>query len=117
MNRWLTRVKPSSKEHHHGGVGRQSSGMAFCISSRPTPVASGEGVDRGRRGWVLLNNTNRSRKKIVTKLNDFIIVYTSYSAYNAPKMMVSRFPHVSRSLHLPSILPSVVAACFWLVVV
>ena len=90
--------------------------MAFCISSRPTPVASGEGVDRGWRGWVLLNNTNRPRKKIVTKLNNFIIDYASYSTYNAPKMMVSHFPHTSRSSHLPSILPSVAAACFWLVV-
>jgi len=53
--------------------------MAFCISSRPTPVASGEGVDRGQRGWVLLNNTNWPRKILVTKINDFIIVYTSYS--------------------------------------
>jgi hypothetical protein len=62
--------------------------MAFSISSRPTPVASGEGVDQGRRGWVLLNNTIRLRKKLVTKLNDFIKVYTSYSTYNAPKMIV-----------------------------
>jgi hypothetical protein len=91
--------------------------MAFCISSRPTLVASGEGVDRGQRGWVLLNNTNRPRKKIVTKVNNFIIVYTNYSSYNAPKMMVSRFPHASRLSHLPSILPSAAAACFWLVVV
>jgi hypothetical protein len=30
--------------------------------------------------------------------------------------MVSCFPHASRSSHLPSILPSVAAACFWLVV-
>ena len=85
----------------------------FCISSRPTPVASGEGVDRGRSGWVLLNNTNRPRKKLVTKLSNFIIVYTSYSTYNTPKMMVLRFPHASRSSHLPSILPSVAAA--WMV--
>jgi hypothetical protein len=115
----VERIKPSSKKHHHGGVGRRSSGMAFCISSRPTPVASGEGevVDRGQCGWVLLKNTNRPRKKIVTKLNDFIIDYASYSTYNAPKMMVSRFPHSSLLSHLPSILPSVAAECFWLVVV
>jgi len=75
------------------------------------------------RGWPRVvwlgftKYTNRPRKKIVTKLNDFIIVYTSYSTYNAPKMMVSRFPHASCSSHLPSILPSVKAACFWLVVV
>jgi hypothetical protein len=91
--------------------------MAFCISSRPTPVVSKEGVDLGRRGWVLLNNTNRPGKKIVTKINDFIIVYTSYSIYNAPKMMVSRFHHAFRSSHLPSILLSIADACFWLVVV
>jgi hypothetical protein len=92
--------------------------MAFCISSHPTPVASGEGVDRGQRGWVLLNNTNRMRKKLVAKLNDFIIVYhTSYSIYNAPKMMVSCFPHASHLLQLPSILLSIAAACFLLVVV
>jgi len=64
----------------------------------------------------LLKNTNQPRKKLVTKLNNFIIDYTSYSTYNAPKMMVSRFPHASRLSHLPSILPSVVATCFWLVV-
>jgi hypothetical protein len=47
-----------------------------------------------------------------------LIAYTSYSTYNAPKMMVSRFPHASRSSHLvPSVLPSVTAACFGLVVV
>ena len=91
--------------------------MAFCISSRPTPVASGEGVDRGRRGLILLNNTNWPRKKLDTKLNDFILDYASYSTYNAPKMKVSRFPHASHSSYLPSILPSVAAACFWLVVV
>ena len=116
INRWLTRVEPSSKEHQYGGVGRRSSGMAFSFFSRPTPVASGEGVDRGRRGWVLLNNTNRPRKKYLLN-STILIVYTSYSTYNAPKMMVLRFPHVSRSSHLPSILPSVAAACFWLVVV
>ena len=35
---------------------------------------------------------------------------------NAPKTMELRFPCASRSLHLPSILPSVAAASFWLVV-
>ncbi len=36
---------------------------------------------------------------------------------NAPKTMELRFPRASRSLHLPSILPFVAAASFWLVVV
>ena len=35
---------------------------------------------------------------------------------NAPKTMELRFPCASRSSHLPSILPSVAAASFWLVV-
>ncbi len=36
---------------------------------------------------------------------------------NAPKTMDLRFPRTSRSSHLPSILPFVAAASFWLVVV
>ncbi len=35
---------------------------------------------------------------------------------NAPKTMELRFPCASRSSHLPSILPSVAATSFWLVV-
>ena len=35
---------------------------------------------------------------------------------NAPKTMELCFPRASRLSHLPSILPSVVAASFWLVV-
>ena len=35
---------------------------------------------------------------------------------NDPKTMELRFPRASRSSHLPSILPSVAAASFWLVV-
>ncbi len=31
--------------------------------------------------------------------------------------MASCFPHASRSPYIPSMLPSVVATCFWLVVV
>ena len=34
-----------------------------------------------------------------------------------PKTMISEFPHTYRLLHLPSILPTVVGAYFWLVVV
>ena len=31
-------------------------------------------------------------------------------------MMASRFPHASHSSHIPSMLPSITASCFWLVV-
>jgi hypothetical protein len=44
-------------------------------------------------------------------------MFTTYSTSNPPKMMVSQFPHASRLSQLPSILPSIADACFWLVVV
>ncbi len=93
------------------------SGMAFPFPTTPPPGTSLERVDRVRCGWVLMNNINQPRKKKSTKVNNFILVYTTYSIYNAPNMMVLHFPHTSRSLQLPSILPSGEDACFWLVVV
>jgi hypothetical protein len=42
----------------------------------------------------------------------YFYVFTFYSTCNAPKTMELRFP----SSHLPSILPSVAATSFWLVV-
>ena len=56
-----------------------------------------------------------AKKKIYTKLNKFILVFTSYS--NAPKTTELRFPRTSCSLHLPTILPSIPDTYFWLVVV
>jgi hypothetical protein len=55
--------------------------------------------------------------RLFNKFNNLFYFFTSYLAYNAPKMMVSRFPCMSCSWHLPSIVPSIAAACFWLVVV
>ena len=55
-------------------------------------------------------------KKILTKLNTFIIVFQSYLTSNAPNTIELRFPRASHSSHLPSILPSVAATSFWLVV-
>ncbi len=65
----------------------------------------------------LFNSADRPRKKIITKLNNLFYVFTSYSTSNAPKTMELRFPHASRSSHLPSILPFDAATSFWLVVV
>ncbi len=85
---------------------------------QPPPPGSLWGRGWPRVAWLGFTKWYKpAEKKIVAKLNDFIIVYTSYSTYNAPKMIVLRFPHASRLSHLPSILPSVAAACFWLVVV
>ena len=58
-----------------------------------------------------------SQEKINYLTQQFILVFYLQSTQNAPKMIVLRFPHKSRSSHLPSVLPSIVAACFWLVVV
>ncbi len=66
------------------------------------------------RGFYLIRLTGR--KNLITKLNDLCYVFTSYSTSNAPKTMELRFPHASCLSHLPSILPSVTAASFWLVV-
>ena len=57
------------------------------------------------------------RKKLSSKLNNFILDFYLHSPLTHPKTMVSSFPRTSR-LSCPSfILPSVAVACFWLVVV
>jgi hypothetical protein len=90
----------------------------MAVANQPAlpPGASSEGVGRGVSVRVLFNSADRPRKTIVTKLNDLLHVFTSYSTSNAPKTTELCFPCASRSSHLPSILPSVAAASFWLVV-
>ncbi len=51
---------------------------------------------------------------LTQRINFFYFV--SYLTSNAPKTMILRFPHTSRSLHLPFILPCILDAYFWLVV-
>ena len=74
-----------------------------------------EGLAKGKFKRFHVVSLN-GREKIFTKLNKFILVFTSYSISNTPKTMELHFPHASCLSHLPSILPSIVAACFWLVV-
>ena len=90
----------------------------MAVANQPAlpPGASSEGVGRGRCARVLFNSADRPRKKLITKLNNLFYVFTSYSTSNAPKTVELRFPRASCSSHLPSILPSVAAASFWLVV-
>ncbi len=92
--------------------------MFFFLPEKPQ-MSAGRWWWVGRGCWrrILLNYVYPPRKKLISKLIDLILVFTTYSTYNAPKMMVSHFPHASCLLHLPSILPSVTAACFWLVFV
>jgi hypothetical protein len=91
--------------------------MAVVNQPALPPGASLEGVGRGRCARVLFNLADQPRKIIITKLNDLFYVFTFNSTSNAPKTIELRFPCASRSSHLPSILPSVAAASFWLVVV
>jgi hypothetical protein len=85
-------------------------------SASPTPRSL---FGRGRARAMcegLFNSADRPRKKLITKLNNLFYAFTSYLMSNAPKTMELRFPCASGSSHLPSILTSVAAASFWLVV-
>ena len=75
-----------------------------------------EGLAKGKFKRFHVVSLN-GREKIFTKVNKFILVFTSYSMSNTPKTMELCFPHAFCLLHLPSILPSIMAACFLLVVV
>jgi hypothetical protein len=90
----------------------------MAVANQPAlPLgASLEGVGRGLCARVLFNSADRPRKKLITKLDNLIYVFTFNSTSNAPKTMELRFPCASRSSNLPSILPSVAATSFWLVV-
>ena len=58
-----------------------------------------------------------AKKKIISKPNNFILVFYLHSTLTPHKMMVLCFPRATRSSCLSFILPSVAATCFWLVVV
>jgi hypothetical protein len=51
---------------------------------------------------------DQPRKQLITKL---IFFSTLYPTYNAPKMMASRFPYLSRLSNIPSMLPFLVGCC------
>ncbi len=55
-------------------------------------------------------------KEYLLNSTNLFYVFTSYSTSNTPKTMDLHLPRSSHLLHLPSILPSVAAASFWLVV-
>ena len=90
----------------------------MAVANQPAlpPGASSKGVGRGRCARVLFNSADRSRKKLITKLNNLFYVCNSYSTSTAPKTMELHFLHTSCSLHLPSILLSITTTCVWLVV-
>jgi hypothetical protein len=68
-------------------------------------AASAEGVGRGLCLRVLLNNINGLRKKIISKLNDFILVFNLHLTVMPPKndgiVLPPRLPLVSPPIHSP----------------
>ncbi len=78
------RVKPSSKDHHHGEAVCRSSGMALVFPATTPPGASAEGNDQEQCCWVLINNANRLRNKNLhsrTFYFSFFILWTHRSQW------------------------------------
>ncbi len=89
----------------------------FGESIHPTPGSLfGRGWLRSR--WKEFTQTNyRAEKKIICKLDDFILVFICLPTLLPPKQWYCASPRASQLAHILSILSSVSDACFWLVVV
>ena len=91
----------------------------MVMVNQPTtpPGESAKGVGRGQCARVLFNLADRLRKKLITKLNEFILVFYIPRFVALQKMMHNTPSNSSLCFHLLSLLPSIDAASFWLVVV
>ncbi len=76
------------KHHHHGGAVRWSSGMTLAMPATPTPGASLEGVIQGPGGRILLKLISRPRKKLICKLDDFILIFITLPTLSPPKWWI-----------------------------
>ena len=79
-----TRVNPSSKDHHHGVVGRRSSGTGLMFWAVSPPENPAGGVAKGefkRFNIILLNG----QEKIFTKLSKFILVFYLLFNFQCPQ--------------------------------
>ncbi len=103
------------KHHHHGGAVRWSSGMTLAIPSTPPPGASLEGVVRGCGGRILLKLISRPRKKLIVKLDYFILFFITLPTLSLPKQRIYTPPPAPRCYRLLSLLFSIISTCFWLV--
>ena len=75
------------------------------------------GVVRGRGVRILLKLIIGRRKKLICKLDNFILVFICLPTLLPPKQWYCASPRASGPAHILSILSSVADACLWLVVV
>ena len=109
--------RPSNKHNHHGGAICCYSSMTVANQSPIPPGTSLKGAGRRRCARVLFNLADWPRKKLITNLSNIFQVYQLYLRLVTAKIMVSHPPHTHPRSHILSMLPSIAAACFWLVVV
>jgi hypothetical protein len=62
-----------------------SSSMAIAKQLTPPPGAYAEGADQGRYCRVLYYCADRPRKKLISELNNFILVFINYQSPTPPK--------------------------------
>jgi hypothetical protein len=89
--------------------------MALANQFIPPPGAYLEGVGWGRGEKKLLKLIIGRRKKLICKLDDFILVFIRLPTLLPPKQWYCASPRASRPAHILSILSSIADACFWLV--
>ena len=86
--------RPSNKHHHHGGAVHYYSGMSMTNQPALSTGASLEGVGRGRYSRILFNNAYRSLQKLISKVDDFILIFISFLLLLAPKQWTRTYPMV-----------------------
>ncbi len=92
----------------------QYSGPAQANQLSPTPGTSTAGVGQGWCGGVLFNNAYWSRKKYISYINKFILVYYLLSTSNTPQ--INGVIHSACSpLVAPALLYPLHLACVFLV--
>jgi hypothetical protein len=91
---------------------RHYGGMALANQFIPPP---GRGWLRSR--WKEFTLIIGRRKKLICKLDDFILVFIRLPTLSPPRQWYCASPRAYRPAHILSILSSVADACFWLVVV
>ncbi len=91
--------------------------MALANQFIPPLGAYSEGVGWGRGERNLLKLIIGRRKKLICKLDNFILVFICLPTLLPPKQWYCASPRASWLVHILSILSSVADACFWLVVV
>jgi len=74
---------PTKNNTHHGGAVCRVQRHGCCGSDKTLPVPSSQWGGRGRCRTILFNYVNRLRKKLISKLINFIL-YLLYSQLNPP---------------------------------